>query len=243
VLIMQPHWSRATCFAAMAGCALATQPAIANEYKIVADGAAVLIKIYDPVVGGTQTIFGAKSGVSTPCGLTTNGEFEAFHCGGGNASVIVLSEKFLELVGSRFGKEAIAATVAHEFGHARQYWKTGFTDDKIWTEVVDELQADCVAGVYMKRAAPFPLSEQQVDNVSNFMKAIGDYAISERDWHGTPQMRSVSFRFGYRTGNLDNCLASDSMNWGKIGERIEKEVDKAPETIDSIIKWGKDILK
>jgi len=218
-------------------------PAKASEYRIVAEGAAALIKMYDPMVSRVTTELGVGAGVKTPCGETTNGEIEAFYCGNKSTSLIVVSDNALNNIGKNHGKEAVAAVIAHEFGHARQHWVSGFTSDKIWTEVVDELQADCVAGVYMRRATPFPLSEQQFDRVASFMKSIGDYAVSERDWHGTPEMRSASFRFGYRSGSLDKCLASESMNWGKLGERIETEIKKSPETIDSLIKWGQDILK
>jgi predicted metalloprotease len=168
---------------------------------------------------------------------------EAFYCGNQSTSLIVFSDNAINHIGDNYGREAVAAVVAHEFGHARQHLVSGYTSDKIWTAAVDELQADCIAGVYMRRATPFQLSESQVDKVSKFMRNIGDYIITERDWHGTPEMRSASFRYGYRAGDLNNCLASENKNWGKAGEKIEQEIKKAPETIDSLIKWGQDILK
>jgi len=240
---MSAKFGKALAAAIAATWVLEELPAKASEYRIVAEGAAALIKKYDPMVSRVTTELGVGAGVKTPCGETTNGEIEAYYCGNRSVSLIVVSDNALNHIGKNYGKEAVAAVVAHEFGHARQHLVSGFTSDKIWTEVVDELQADCVAGVYMRRATPIPLSEQQVNRVASFMKAIGDYAVSERNWHGTPEMRSASFRFGYKSGSLDTCLASESMNWGKMGERIETEIKKAPETIDSMIKWGQDILK
>lgn len=240
---MRAKFGKALAVAVAATWVIAEWPAKASEYRIVAEGAAALIKMYDPVVSRVSTELGVGAGVRTPCGKTTNGATEAYYCGNKSTSLIVVSDNALNNFGENHGKEAVAAVIAHEFGHARQHLVSGFTSDKIWTSAVDELQADCVAGVYMRRATPFPLSEQQVDRVANFMKSIGDYVLTERDWHGSPEMRSASFRFGYKSGSLDRCLASESMNWGKLGERFETEIKNAPETLDSLIKWGQDILK
>lgn len=151
--------------------------------------------------------------------------------------------KALQYIGNKFGREAGAAVVAHEFAHARQHAVSGFTTIVIWTSVVDELQADCVAGIYMKQALSIGLSESQVDIVSTFMKNIGNYVVYERDWNGTPAMRSVSFRFGYRAEALDSCMASEKNNWGEMGKKTEVEIKKAPEKIDLLMRWGMDLLK
>lgn len=218
-------------------------PARANTYRYAAEGSALLIKNYDSRVRNVDTAFGSKGNMHTECGTTTGSASEAFYCLNNNQSIIVISEKALEYFGSKYGLEGIAGIVAHEFAHARLYQINGRTSDFIWTSAVDELQADCVAGVYMKEATPVKMSKTQVDKVANMMNDLGDYAIAERDWHGSPEMRTISFRNGYYSGNLDNCLASQKQNWGAIENQVEKEIKNAPQTIDTIIKWGQNLIK
>jgi hypothetical protein len=223
------------------GCCLA--PAQANTYKYTAEASAMLIKSYDPRVRGVDTVFGSNGNVHTECGTTTGNASEAFYCLNNKQSIIVISAKALDYFGSKYGLEGIAGIVAHEFAHARLYQINGRTSDFIWTSAVDELQADCVAGVYMKEATPVKMTEEQVDKVAIMLNDLGDYSIAERDWHGSPEMRSISYRNGYYSGNLDSCLASQKHNWGTTGKQIEKEIKNAPETIDSLIRWGQNIIK
>lgn len=213
-----------------------------QNYRSVAESAAQAIKHYDHSVNDVSTLIGSGEGQQTNCGKTTNERYEAFYCGK-HGKVIVFSEAALENIGSTHGRNAIRAVVAHEFGHARQHIISGFTSDKIWTSSVDELQADCIAGVYMKNAVIPSMSESELDRTSSFMKQIGSYIFTERDWHGTPEMRSASFRHGYRSGAMDKCMASERGNWEKMGERVDQELNRAPERIESLIKWGSDIFK
>lgn len=221
---------------------ISTTPGLANTHYRNASFASEKIKEFDPEVRKIKTIFGQAGGVQTKCGLTTNSISEAFYCGSQNNGVIVFSEAALEYIGSRFGKETVQAVVAHEYGHARQHAVQGFTSNLIWTNSVDEIQADCVAGVYMARALP-KMTEEKLDQVSSFFKVIGDYVFYEKDWHGTPQMRSASFRLGYRSGDLKGCLAANDINMGKIDDMADKILENAPEKIEGMIKWGQDILK
>ena len=226
----------------IAAFALIATPVDANSYYKEATIASQKIKEFDPEVRNIKTIFGKGAGVQTKCGPTTNSKSEAFYCGSKNNGVIVFSKASIDYIGSRFGRETVQAVVSHEYGHARQHAVQGFTSQLIWTNSVDEIQADCIAGVYMATTLP-KLTEEKLDQVSDFFKVIGDYIFFEKDWHGTPQMRSASFRLGYRSGDLKTCLAANDINFGKIDDMTEEIIENAPEKIDDMIKWGKDILK
>ena len=221
---------------------VAATPVHANSYYKDATILSQGIKEFDPEVRKVKTIFGKGPRVQTKCGLTTNSISEAFYCGSKNSGVIVFSKAAMDYIGDRFGRETVQAVVAHEYGHARQHAVQGFTSQLIWTNSVDEIQADCIAGVYMAKTLP-KLTEEKLDQVSDFFKVIGDYVFYEKDWHGTPQMRSASFRFGYRSGNLTGCLAANDINIGKFDDMNKEIIDITPEKIDNVIKWGKDILK
>ena len=222
--------------------ALVTSPVDATSYHKEATIASQKIKEFDPEVRNIKTIFGKGAGVDTKCGPTTNSKSEAFYCGRKNDGVIVFSQASIDYIGSRFGKETVQAVVAHEYGHARQHAVQGFTSQLIWTNSVDEIQADCIAGVYMATTLP-KLTEEKLVQVSNFFKVIGDYIFFEKDWHGTPQMRSASFRLGYRSADLNTCLAANDINLGKIDDITEEIIENTPEKIDDMIKWGRDFLK
>ncbi len=168
-----------------------------------------LIKVYDPTVRDVSLIVPAPKGTPTPCrkdNQSNNGDWEAFYCR--LDRTILISQQALSQIEKRYGLEAIATLVAHEFAHGRQHAVTGFSSDVVWSTVFDELQADCIAGVYMRRATPIALSEKQITRSKAFLENIGDYSILERDWHGTPEMRGAVFQFGYDKGSLSSCWAS-----------------------------------
>ena len=241
MLELQMKFNKTYLFA-IAAFALVATPVDASSYHKDAKIASQKIKEFDSEVRNIKTIFGKGAGVQTKCGLTTNSESEAFYCGSKNNGVIVFSKASMDFIGSRFGRETVQAVVAHEYGHARQHAVQGFTSQLIWTNSVDEIQADCIAGVYMATTLP-ELTEEKLDQVSGFFKVIGDYIFFEKDWHGTPQMRSASFRLGYRSGDLKACLAANEINFGKIDDMTEEIIENAPKKIDDMIRWGRDILK
>lgn len=209
----------------------------------VARASEVLIKNYDPLVRSVRMIVPAPMGSKTACSKdnqSTNGDWEAFYCRLDRQ--ILISQKNLDLIESRYGYSAIATLVAHEYAHARQHALTGFLGDVAWSAVFDELQADCIAGVYMRRATPVELSPGLIENSKRFLERLGDYSFQERDWHGTPQMRSKAFDHGYKEGKLDACLASGEYNWRRLLETaptsVDAVIDRAPQVIDRLIDKG-----
>jgi hypothetical protein len=113
--------------------------------------------------------------------------------------------------------------------------------------VVDEIQADCVAGVYLRRATPIQLTPSMVNNSASFVESIGDYLVLEKDWHGTPQMRRTAFLHGYNQGQLSSCVASEDSGINKMIDRssdvIRKQVDSPESELNRLIRWGNNILQ
>ncbi len=207
-----------------------------------------LIKIYDPKVRDVTLVVPAPAGTPTACeedNKSTNGDWEAFYCRLDRK--ILISQKNLNLIEKRYGLAAIATLVAHEFAHGRQHAIAGFMGDTVWSVVFDELQADCIAGVYMRRATPISLSPQQIEQSRDFLESIGDYSVQERSWHGTPGMRGSVFQFGYYKGDLNACWATSQRNWRKtledVTDQVDRAIENAPATIDNLIDRGLNLLE
>jgi hypothetical protein len=221
----------------------------AQSYKAVgvARASEGLIKAYDPKVRNVRLVVPAKAGTPTACkkdNVSTNGDWEAFYCRLDRS--ILISQNNLDLIERKYGLAAISTLVAHEFAHGRQHAISGFMSDAVWTVVFDELQADCIAGVYMRRASPIPLSKSQIAQSKGFLESIGDYSVQEKSWHGTPGMRGAAFQFGYNKGNLDACWASGERNWKKTlndaPDQVERAIENAPVIIDNLIDRGLNFL-
>ena len=237
---------RWACISGLSASLLISRPSQAQSpYALVAKGSEGLIRAYDEKVRDVKASIPAAPGQETACGPVGNGELTAFYCT--DSRSIYITEKTLRAVGDRFGAEGIATLVAHEYAHARLHAVQGFTRNIIWSSVVDEVQADCVAGVYMKAASPIELSAQMLKNSVNFIESIGDYLILEKDWHGTPQMRRTSFLHGYNEGRLSSCAASDRQTVNKVIERssdaIQNQIGNPDSELNRLMKWGNNLLK
>jgi len=230
----------------LSGSVLISGPSPAQSpYVLVAKGSEELIRAYDEKVRDVKASIPAAPGQKTACGPVGKGELTAFYCT--DSRSIHITERTLRAVGDRFGAEGIATLVAHEYAHARLHAVQGFTRNIIWSSVIDEVQADCVAGVYMKAASPIELSSQMLQNSAEFVESIGDYLVLERDWHGTPQMRRTAFLHGYKDGQLSSCAASESPAVKKIIERssdaIQNQIGNPDSELNRLIKWGSNLLK
>lgn len=233
---------------AVALAALTSIPCLAqNSYVLVAKGSEGLIRAYDAKVRDVTSTIPAKPGTSTACGAIGSGSLTAFYCP--ESRSIYITEKTLQSVGSSFGPEGIALIVAHEYAHARQHAIQGFTRNVVWSSVIDEVQADCVAGVYMKRATPIELSDSMIKNTTKLLENIGDYLPLEQDWHGTPEMRKQAFLHGYQEGQLSSCIASDdvNLNVNKIiknsSEAIQNQLSQPESDLNRLLRWGSNVIK
>lgn len=236
---------RNTAVALLGALPLVAVPAFPQDaYVVVARGSAGLIRTYDNRVRDVAATIPAMPGAMTACGEISDNRLTAFYCT--ESRKIYITGETLSNVGNNYGPEGVATLVAHEYAHARLHAVQGFTRDVIWSSVIDEIQADCVAGVYLKNATPIQLTRSMVDNSADFIESVGDYLLLEKDWHGTPQMRRQSFLHGYNKGNLSACVASDNSNASKLirktSDTIIKQIDDPSSDLNRLIQWGNNLL-
>lgn len=83
------------------------------------------------------------------------------------------------------GDAALAYIVAHEYAHAMQ---TAFRFQPRSTPM-SELQADCLAGVYLGLIPNLEFDRSDIGEIISFAHRIGDYDWNSRHHHGTPRQR------------------------------------------------------
>lgn len=146
--------------------------------------------------------------------------------------MIPLGQKF-------FGDMAVAALIAHEYGHAIQ--KMADLVDKDTSTLVAEQQADCFSGVYQRWVAEgssprFTLSTG--DGLNHVLAAAitirdpvltEDYAdVLELLGHGTALDRVSAFQLGFTDG-IPACAAID-----------EDEVDQRRGNLPTMLRYNED---
>ncbi|WP_088242174.1 neutral zinc metallopeptidase [Calothrix rhizosoleniae] len=90
------------------------------------------------------------------------------------------------------GDAALAYIIAHEYAHAMQtayQFRPGVGH-------ITELQADCLAGVYLGLLPNVQLDNQDIREVATFAHRIGDYARVSAHHHGTPRQRVKAVMLG-----------------------------------------------
>lgn len=148
-------------------------------------------------------------------------------CLGSRRSYIDLS--FLRGLDARFGEGAHGAkiyVIAHELGHHVQ--RVLGLDRKLaaqlavkpvarhWTEIQMELQADCFAGVWMRRAEPsHQVEPTQIELSIRHASELGaerrlqergpDESLGDGFTYAIPRRRLYWFAQGYAEGELDDC--------------------------------------
>ena len=173
--------------------------------------------------------------VRSACG-TGMAAMGPFYCPSDEKVYIDLS--FFEELKSRFrapGDFAQAYVIAHEIGHHVQKL-LGIADqveaarqrlskeEANSLQVRMELQADCFAGIWAKRAGQRDniIEPGDIDEALGAASAIGDdriqrqtqgYVVPDSFTHGSSAQRVAWFRKGYESGDLNNC---DSFNTDEL---------------------------
>ncbi|MGI8724859.1 MAG: KPN_02809 family neutral zinc metallopeptidase [Methyloceanibacter sp.] len=173
--------------------------------------------------------------VRSACG-TGMAAMGPFYCPSDEKVYIDLS--FFEELKSRFlapGDFAQAYVIAHEIGHHVQKL-LGIADQveaarqRLSKEAANslqvrmELQADCFAGIWAKRAGQRDniIEPGDIDEALGAASAIGDdriqrqtqgYVVPDSFTHGSSAQRVAWFRKGYESGDLDDC---DSFNTDEL---------------------------
>lgn len=139
---------------------------------------------------------------------------------------VYLDLGFFDELTSRFGAPgdfAIAYVIAHEFGHhvqtvtgvSQAVQDTASQDGSRRNElsVKQELQADCLAGVWAHSAVS-DLEAGDLEEALTAAAAVGDDRIQQgtsgridpESWtHGSSEQRRAWFTVGYRSGNVADC--------------------------------------
>ena len=164
--------------------------------------------------GATQSACGPASAATGP-----------FYCPADKK--VYLDLGFFDELQSRFGAQggdfAMAYVVAHEFGHhiqtvlgiSEQVQQVSAQDpgQRNSLSVRQELQADCLAGVWANSASS-DLQAGDIDEALSAASAVGDDRIQQstsgridpESWtHGSAEQRVAWFTTGYRSGNSDDC--------------------------------------
>lgn len=136
----------------------------------------------------------------TPCG--TLGLGNAQYCPHNHS--IYMNQSFINRITRQVGDFAAITVLAHEYGHAVQHL-LGLSDLNRYL-VQEELQADCLAGVYAQDAMQRGLLDASDIPEATAQSYYGGAPKFRLDSHGTSQQRVMAFRMGYTQG-FQACLS------------------------------------
>ena len=162
--------------------------------------------------------------VNTACGHATSA-VGPFYCPADTTVYLDLDffDQLTGQLGAQGGDAAEAYVLAHEFGHhvqnalgiSRRVQELAQQDPSSANDlsVRQELQADCLAGVWAHSAAA-DLQPGDIEEAISAAQAVGDDRIQAsttgridpESWtHGSAEQRVQWFTAGYRSGNSDDC--------------------------------------
>ena len=143
---------------------------------------------------------------------SVNITIKAYYCRA-NRSIAVTQALLYETIDSDSTLNlSLAFVLAHELAHARQHEVTGFTAGNLVSFVlIDELQADCIAGSVLKLS--FPEDKQLYAEGRETAHSFGDYNYFSSFHHGNPDLREFVFQLGYIFGQPEFCLSHPAFDF------------------------------
>lgn len=185
----------------------------ASGHAVFLDTLAAL-RNYDPAVRDVDELILPSAGYRTGCGEAPDGELVVFYCP--RDRTIFGVARSIDFVDRNFGAAGLRYLAAHELAHGRQHAVTGFAGSIVRTAVLDELQADCIAGAYLNRVYGFGADSEAGQQLKRFAYSIGDHSFLHRDWHGNPRLRVAALTRGLNQGDPARCLSSGRFNYGAL---------------------------
>lgn len=192
------------------GCA---GPSSASPQQVFRDSFTA-IRSRDASLEGVQLQILVDGDDRTGCGKAPDASVLAFYCR--EDRTIYTNSETLQTLNQKYGFGAVRYLAAHELAHGRQHAVTGFSRGLVWSSVVDELQADCIAGAYLRMTYGTSSGLAETPSILAFAEAIGDHSYFERDWHGTPGLRKKAVTRGLNQGDPARCLSSRRFNYGAL---------------------------
>jgi len=156
----------------------------------------------------------AGPGGLSGCGKAPQGDLVLFYCPR-DRTVYALPSS-IDLVANRYGEAGVRYLAAHEMAHGRQHAVTGYASEIVRSVVLDELQADCIAGAYLNRLYGYTVESAAGRQALAFAYSIGDTAFYSREWHGNPRLRLAALGRGLRQGDPARCLSSRRFNYASL---------------------------
>lgn len=151
-------------------------------------GGQAVPRIYRPIPAGTRT----------GCGRMPAGN--AFYCKRDHS--IYVSTDMVRIAYRVGGDAALAYVIGHEYAHAMQH-AFGFNNRG---GVLTELQADCLAGLYMKAVPNLVFDRSDIQEVNALAYKLGDFApVWDRNHHGTPSQRVKAVMIGLNAKSWRAC--------------------------------------
>lgn len=172
------------------------------------------IRSRDANLAGVQLRILADGDDRTGCGKAPDTSVLGMYCLLNRT--VYTNQGTLQALNEKYGLGAVRYLAAHELAHGRQHAVTGFSRVLVWSSVVDELQADCIAGAYLRMAYGVTIESAETPGILAFAEAIGDHSYFERDWHGTPGLRRKAVTRGLNQGDPARCFSSRQFNYGEL---------------------------
>ncbi|MDX2228359.1 MAG: neutral zinc metallopeptidase [Leptolyngbyaceae cyanobacterium bins.349] len=185
-----------------AGCVLAAAPVKAElAPEAVANGVYQGIQHIHGYKATPKLVFNVSAGQRGGCGLVRGSHY----CGRNHT--VYITQQDIRLA-YQHGDAALAYIIAHEYAHAMQV-AFGFMPRSV---PAAELQADCLAGVYLGAIPNLTLDERDVQEVATFAYRVGDYAQWSRQHHGTPAQRVKAVATGLQASSKGKGVAACRLN-------------------------------